>query len=128
MMLPITLELFVNFNYMKDIFNKEMEIGHIVAVRYNWNSYVGVFRTNGLSMRELAQKHWAMADCHPIELKNTHQILGHIDVNHSDFNKDVYEWAYSEDEKVKCPVDIHVYKTKEEIRKLKIESLWENQL
>jgi hypothetical protein len=112
---------------MKDIFNKEMEIGHIIAVRYVWNSYIGVLRADGLSMRELAQKHWAMAECHPIESKNTHQILGHVEANHKDFNQSVYDWAYSDDGNFKCPVEIFVYWSKEDIlqlsRKLKIESL-----
>lgn len=111
---------------MKDIFNKDIEIGHIVCVKYVWSTYVGVVRPEGLHINELAKRHWTGVAYHGIDIKNTHQILGHVDFNHKDFNKGVYDWAFSEDETITCPVTVYLYKTKDEIRKLKIESLYDN--
>lgn len=33
---------------IKDMTGKFLELGHIVAVRYVWNSYVGIVRMSGL--------------------------------------------------------------------------------
>ena len=109
---------------MKDIFNRNTEIGHIVCVKYVWSTYVGVVRPEGLHINELAKRHWTGVAYHGFK----YQIIGHVDFNHKDFNKGVYDWAFSEDETILCPVTVYLYRTKEEIRKLKIESLWENQL
>lgn len=95
----------------KDIDGKNLQDGHIVAVRYAWNSYVGIVRNiHGLSMHEGAKRHWAMAKFHPIEEENgTYQILGHEDPDDNHFNPEVFDWFTSEQEEYNCPVRIRVY-------------------
>lgn len=92
---------------MQDMNGKEMESGHIVAVRYSWTSYVGVIRGYQLSLYEGAERWKGFAAGHPLEPDNTYQILGHLDPKHPDYNYDVWYWWHSEDGN--CPVKITVY-------------------
>lgn len=90
-----------------DIDGKEVELGHIVAVRYVWNSYVGIVRIGGLSLHEGALRHCGAASFHSLEHDKTYQILGHITPGHKDYNKDVITWHNSEHGI--CPIRIRVY-------------------
>lgn len=109
---------------IKDMTGKFLELGHIVAVRYEWNSYVGVIRMSGLCS-EGARRH-TFASPHSIN-HHTYQILGHIDSNHPDWNEDVWKWYNSED--MTCPVRIRVYDNckinETSFRKMKINKLKE---
>lgn len=97
---------------MKDINGKELKLGHIVAVRYVWNSYVGIVRIEGLSLWELANRFAGGAQHHRIDSNATYQILGHIDENHNDFNKDILNWAKTEED-IECPIKIRIYENQE---------------
>jgi len=89
--------------------NKILEDGHIVAVRYVWNSYVGEvnFKFGGLC--STGAKRHAFFSPHTLKPEHTYQIIGHINPNHIDYNKDVLDWYNSEDENCTCPVEITVY-------------------
>jgi len=88
-----------------DINGKELENGHIIAVRYVWNSYVGEIR-NGTLCATGANRHVFFSP-HSIEKIHTHQILSHIDKNHPDYNKECSDWYNNEEGN--CPVKIRVY-------------------
>ncbi len=90
---------------IKDMTGKLLELGHIVAVRYVWNSYVGVIRMSGMCSE--GAKRYAFCSPHSLEKNNTYQVIGHIDKNHSDYNEDVWNWYNSED--LPCPIKITVY-------------------
>ena len=89
---------------IKDMTGKFLELGHIVAVRYVWNSYVGVIRMSGMCS-EGAKRHCFFSP-HQLE-RHTYQVIGHVDKNHPDYNEDVYNWYYSET--MNCPIRIRVY-------------------
>lgn len=91
-----------------DINGKEINSGHIVAVRYVWNSYVGVARERGLCA-ESPDIDYAFASPHAWGKSATYQILGHTDKSHPDYNNDVYLWYYHGYSKDDCPVDIRIY-------------------
>jgi hypothetical protein len=88
-----------------DMFGRKMEIGHIVAVRYAWNSYVGTIGMGGLCATG-AKRH-AFFSPHELKKDATYQIIGHKDKNHPDFNQEVYDWYMNE--KGNCPVTFHIY-------------------
>lgn len=93
---------------MVDINNKKIENGHILAVRYAWNSYVGVVCDNNkLNLTKGAKRFQAFASQHSIEFKHTHQIIGSVDVTHPDYNAEVTAWFLSE--VGDCPVILRVY-------------------
>src|SRR6478736_4061987 len=94
-------------NYMKDMFGKEFENGHIAAVRYVWNSYVGVIRPFRGFTSEGARR-FAFFSPHPIEQNKTYQILGHVSKDHKDFNEEVFNSYHNEEGE--CPVKIEVYR------------------
>ena len=91
---------------IKDMNGKFLELGHIVAVRYVWNSYLGVVRMSGLTS-EGAKRH-AFFPPHSLKQEHTYQIVGHIDKNHIDYNEDILNWYNSEDN-IDSPVKITVY-------------------
>jgi hypothetical protein len=107
---------------IKDMTGKFLELGHIVAVRYEWNSYVGVIRMSGMCW-EGAKRHCFFG---PHDINHyTYQVLGHVDREHPDYNEDIHTWYFSEDGK--CPIKIRVYdnmRTNEvPFRKMKIKKL-----
>jgi hypothetical protein len=89
---------------------RDLENGHIVAVRYVWNSYVGEvnYKFGGLCATG-ARRH-AFWSPHSLKPESTYQILGHVDKEHPDYNQDILDWYKSEDENTKCPLEITVYK------------------
>jgi hypothetical protein len=89
-----------------DMDGKCIEFGHIVAVRYVWNSYVGVARMKGLCSESQSICR-AFSSPHSYSDTATYQILGHIDSSHKDYNEDVLNW-YNSDEG-ECPVPIRIY-------------------
>ena len=89
---------------IKDMTGKFLELGHIVAVRYVWNSYVGIIRMSGMCW-EGAKRH-CFNSPHQLE-RHTYQVIGHVDPNHTDYNEDVWKWYNSED--MNCPIKITVY-------------------
>lgn len=91
---------------IKDINNNIVEIGHIAIVRYAWNSYVGEIKQNGLYATG-AKRH-AFFSPHSFDDNATYQIIGHINSNHPDYSKDVYDWYKNEEGA--CPVKVKVYK------------------
>jgi len=107
---------------IKDMTGKFLELGHIVAVRYIWNSYIGVIRMSGMC-HEGAKRHYFYSP-HSLE-RHTYQIIGHMDKEDPDYNENVYNWYMTED--IKCPIRITVYdncETKEvQFRKMKIKKL-----
>ena len=109
---------------IKDMKGKLLEIGHIVAVRYVWNSYVGVIRMSGMCA-EGARRH-SFNSPHSLE-RHTYQVLGHVDKYHPDYNQDVWDWYNSED--IPCPIRITVYDNvkidETPFRKSKIEKIKE---
>lgn len=100
---------------------KPLEDGHIVVVRYVWNSYVGEinYRKGGL-LATGALRH-AFFSPHSLKLEHTYQIVGHIDKNHIDYNQGVLDWYKNEEGD--CPVEITVYYDKNQIRKSKINKI-----
>lgn len=92
---------------IKDIDDRDIEFGHIVAVRYVWNSYVGEVKLNGLCATG-AKRH-AFFSPHQIEQKFHYQILSHINPNHPDFNQEVNDWYLSEVDGFVCPIKIRIY-------------------
>jgi len=87
------------------MFNKEMEIGHIVAVRYCWNAYVGEINIQGLCATGAAR--FAFFSPHSIKDDGTYQIIGHKDSSHPDFNEEVLN--YYKSETGECPVKLHIF-------------------
>lgn len=93
----------------------DIESGHIVAVRYCWNSYVGVIRYNStnaayvLDMKNGAKRFRCAAQggFHSLG-EHTYQILGHSDIGHKDYSEDVFNWWKSE--VGECPIEIIIYK------------------
>lgn len=88
---------------------KPLENGHIVAVRYVWNSYVGeISRYN-----ETAQLHASGAKRHtfnsPHDLKpiHTYQIISHINPLHEDYIKGVSDWYMNEEGGL--PIELTIY-------------------
>lgn len=100
-----------NDNELFDMDGRKIEVGHIVAVRYVWNSYVGEITMRGLSATG-SLRH-AFFSPHKLKHKNTYQILSHKKESHPDFNKEVNEWYKSEDENLQCPIKIRIYETKD---------------
>lgn len=92
---------------MNDMFGKNMEIGHIAAVRYVWNSYVGEITLCGLAATG-AMRH-AFNSPHQIQKQFTYQVIGHVNPEHKDFNSEVFDWYNSETQGYKCPVNIRIY-------------------
>lgn len=90
---------------IKDIDGKELKLGHIVAVRYSWNCYIGSVSLNGL--RSTGAMRFAFFSPHSIKNTYTYQILGHIKDNDPDFNQEVFDWFRSEEGD--CPIKIRVY-------------------
>lgn len=97
----------IQIEKLKDMNGKPVEFGHILAVRYSWNSYVGVARFKGLCA-EGAKRH-AFFSPHSYLDTATYQILGHINTDHEDFVPSVLDWYMSEQENYSCPVKIRVY-------------------
>lgn len=93
-----------NHNLPKDIDGKQLELGHIVAVRYVWNSYAGLITMKGL---------FVGYNYHDIEDgKGHYQILGHENKDHEDYNEEVCKWLKKHHEykkSVECPIKIRVY-------------------
>jgi hypothetical protein len=90
-----------------DIDKKEIQLGHILAVRYVWNSYAGIVTIKGLHVG---------GRYHQIENNATYQIIGHTDNSHPDYNKDVSEWInlyLTSKDYGECPVKIRVYENAE---------------
>lgn len=94
---------------IKDLTGKELEIGHIVAVRYVWNSYVGEITLRGLCATG-AERH-AFFSPHKLHDYATYQILSNINEKHIDFNRAASNWYKSED--AECPIKIRVYENVE---------------
>ncbi|MFD2921991.1 hypothetical protein ACFS6H_19885 [Terrimonas rubra] len=90
-----------------DMNQKLLEKGHIVVVRYSWNSYVGEIGNKGL--HATGAERFAFFGPHPLRQEHTYQILGHISESHPDYNKKVLEWYNSESDDFKCPIKITVY-------------------
>ncbi len=88
-----------------DMTGKNIGFGHIVAVRYVWNSYVGVARFKGLCSE--GSERFAFFSPHSYEDYATYQILGHADKDHKDYNEDVMNWYKLEEGD--CPIKIRVY-------------------
>ena len=91
---------------MKDLNGKKMESGHIAAVRYVYNSYVGVISPRGL-LATGAKRH-AFFSPHSLDEKATYQIIGHIHLDHADYNQEVLDWYKAEEGN--CPVKLDIYK------------------
>lgn len=91
---------------MKDITGRKIKYGHILAVRYVWNSYVGVCGFTGLQAISPAQR-FAFYSPHSFDASATYQILGHVKEGHEDYNEDVFKWYNSEEGD--CPVKISIY-------------------
>jgi hypothetical protein len=86
--------------------NKPLEDGHIVAVRYVWNSYVGeICALRGLCATG-AKRH-AFFSPHSLKETSTHQIIGHTNKEHPDYNEDVLNWYKSETSD--CPIKLTIY-------------------
>ncbi len=86
-----------------DMNGKTLEIGHICAVRYCWNSYIGIVTMRGLYVGNRF---------HLLEPDKTYQIIGHENKSHADFNQDVLTWTNKYLKGLKrdeCPVKITVY-------------------
>lgn len=101
-----------NNDLLKDMDGKRIEFGHIVAVRYVWNSYVGVARIKGLCA-ESPSIHRAFFSPHSYSDIATYQILGHMNKDHADYNVDVFNWYKADDGE--CPIKIKIYNTMETV-------------
>lgn len=86
--------------------NKELEFGHIVCVRYSWNTYVGEVRPEGLCATGALQ--YAFFSPHAFNRSATYQILGHVDQSHPDYKDYILDWYKSEKER-RCPINIRVW-------------------
>jgi hypothetical protein len=87
-----------------DMDGKEIEAGHIVAVRYVWNSYAGI--VTPLRGLDVGGRFHVMDD------KATYQILGHESESHNDYNPDIAKWIkeyMTERKPTECPIKIRVY-------------------
>lgn len=96
---------------MKDLTNKTIENGHILAVRYAWNSYVGVV-ADGVNKKALvltkgANRFRGAAPYHDLTGNNIYQIVGHVDVTHKDYIEKTAKWFLSE--KGNSPFVLRVY-------------------
>lgn len=98
-----------NYNIIKDLDGRVLELGHIVGVRYVWNSYVGEVTMKGLSATGSIEH--AFFGPHSFNDDATYQVFGHTNENHPNFNLDVLKW-YKDNIPSKCPVEIRLYKTK----------------
>ncbi len=94
-------------NKFTDIDGKELQSGHIVAVRYSYNSYVGVVRSGRLSMHEGHKKNYGYAPYHDIKKQYTYQILGHVDNEHRDFNQNAFDWFTKEQVELKERIRVY---------------------
>ena len=98
----------------KDMDGTDIREGHIIAVRYVWNSYVGVIRyvQSGfkLSLHE-SKEHGGFAPFHDIDNKGTYQVLGHIEESDSDYSEIILKWFKNGNGK--CPVHIKIYETED---------------
>lgn len=94
-----------------DMNGKQLQLGHIVAVRYCWNSYIGEVTMRGLCATGSLRN--AFFAPHVIDHKNTYQILSHKKESHPDYNSAVNQWYNSEDEDSQCPVKIRIYETQD---------------
>lgn len=94
-----------------DIDGREIELGHIVAVRYVWNSYVGVARLKGLCAESPSIQR-AFFSPHSYDDTATYQILGHMDKKHKDYNQDVLNWYFADNGE--CPIKIRIYESLQE--------------
>lgn len=91
---------------IKDMDGKDIEFGHILAVRYVWNSYIGVAKPKGLcAISPDIDK--AFNSGHKFSNTATYQILGHMKEDHKDYRKDVYDWYMTSG--TTCPIKIRVY-------------------
>jgi hypothetical protein len=99
------LDTIERLNLPKDIDGKQLEIGHIVLVRYVWNSYVGEIRSDGLCATG-AKRH-AFASPHKIQHSSTYQVLSHVNKSHPDHYYMASNWYFSEDGD--CPFENRVY-------------------
>lgn len=85
---------------------EKLRDGHIVAVRYEWSSYVGeVVSLRGLCATG-AIRH-AFFGPHQLRETTTYQIIGHTNKKDKDYNELVFKWYNSEDGD--CPIKITVY-------------------
>lgn len=92
---------------LTDIDGRRIELGHILAVRYVWNSYVGEVTLRGLFVGHTY---------HLLRGDGAHyQIIGHADEAHPDYRKDVSDWLakYYSGNYPECPVRIRVYENVE---------------
>lgn len=78
------------------MFNKPLEDGHIVAVRYVWNSYIGVMRLGGLMLTEGHSRFFSGAPMHAWDSQATYQILGHMSSSHDDYDHEVFSGSTME--------------------------------
>lgn len=85
-----------------DIDGKKIQLGHIVVVRYIWNSYAGEVTVKGL---------YVGGRYHQMKDTAHYQIIGHSDKDHKDYREDVSLWlnSYYQNENQECPVKIRVY-------------------
>jgi hypothetical protein len=88
-----------------DMFGKPIYEGHIVAVRYAWNSYAAPIFFFGHGFKLMVT---TSPNGHSIEGNATYQIIGHWDEGHPDYNAEVKQWIINK-HKGDCPVKIHVY-------------------
>lgn len=93
---------------------KPIRDGHLLAIRYNWNSYVGEVRRDWFyATGSLRLAHFP----HSIDGEaGAYQIIGHADKNDEDYNEEVFKWYNSEDE-YDCPVKIKIYDNQKENKK-----------
>lgn len=92
-----------NHNLPKDIDGNQLELGHIVAVRYVWNSYAGLITMKGL---------FVGYNYHDIQDHHHYQILGHENEDHKDYDEKISKWLTKHHEykkSVDCPIKIRVY-------------------
>lgn len=97
---------------IKDMTGKEIQTGHLVAVRYSWNSYLGIAKTRGLVADGRGGLRHAFFSPHQYDTEATYQIIGHEDEKHPDFNRDVWNWYTTEnkiEDESRCPVKITIY-------------------
>lgn len=97
----------MNNDILLDMDGNKIEFGHILAVRYSWNSYVGVARCKGLCA-ESKDIDKAFFSAHKYSDNATYQIIGHVDKTHNDYNENVHNWYFSENSG-NIPVKLRVY-------------------
>ena len=91
---------------IKDNTSKQIDTNHIVAVRYVWNSYVGIATARGLTPGNGISRS-TVNTLHPWSDTATYQIIGHLDPKHPDFNKEVFDWYNTPEGN--CPVKLTIY-------------------